>query len=112
MRGWTILLLLSVILAAPAFADDTTKNPAPTGDALRGEAMAKHWCGSCHVVGGAGTGSDAAPTFATVAHDPARGPDYIRAFLTRPHKPMPPFSFSRQEIEDFVAYFADLKARP
>jgi mono/diheme cytochrome c family protein len=124
-------MLLSIILAAPACAQQdqpspparlaqqgqpgTPAAPAPagrlTGDAGRGAAMARRWCRSCHVVDGAQSAADTAPTFRSIARDPHKSPDYLRAFLARPHPPMPPLQFSRGEIEDFVAYFAELAKR-
>ena len=56
-----------VALMAPApFA------AADAADAARGEALAKQWCASCHLVGAvdAGVRSDTPPSFASVARRP------------------------------------------
>lgn len=95
-------------VAAPAGAQQAAEKH---GDPERGEAMAKRWCGGCHLLEGAQRAADSAPAFEAIAHDPNKGPGFIRAFLAAPHPPMPPLSLSRPEIEDFVAYFEALKRR-
>jgi hypothetical protein len=42
------------------------------------------------------------PAFQTIAR--ARAPDSLRAFLARPHPPMPPIDLSRADIDNLVAY--------
>ncbi len=107
MKRALAVIVLSFALAAPAAGQGSRI----AGDPARGEAMANRWCTSCHLVGGGKSGQDTAPPFAAIAHDPQRGPDYWRGFLAKPHPPMPPIQFSRQEIEDFVAYFGELAKR-
>lgn len=86
--------------------------PAQSGNAERGAALAQAWCVGCHIVdrAGAGTVRDAAPTFAAVAADPARTPDYLRGWLQsgRLHVQMPNFSLGRRDTEDLIAYFRTL----
>ena len=94
------ILLTSAVLAQP--------QGKVRGNPMRGEALAKLWCTGCHAVRDAPTAGDLGPTFETIAHDPGKGPDYLRGFLARPHAPMPPIQFSGDEIEDLVAYFHEL----
>ena len=92
-------LLLPMIVPAGVHAQQR-REP----DANQGAALARDWCSSCHVVGTgqAGTGTDAAPSFVSVARDPKRGPDFVRGMLAKPHPPMPPLEISRAAIEDIV----------
>jgi cytochrome c len=69
-----------------------------------GEALARRWCSECHLVAGARTATDAAPTFQSLASDPTKTPAHLRAFLAKPHAPMPPIPLSGTEVEDLIAY--------
>lgn len=102
-----VLIGALVALAAPALGQQSKT----TGDPARGEANARRWCASCHLLEGQTKASDTVPAFATIAHDPRKGPEYLRAFLANPHPPMPPLQLSRLEIEDLVAYFGVLAKR-
>jgi len=97
-------LLAVLVLPAPAAAA-----AEDMGDPARGVMLARTWCTGCHVVEPGGRGSDAAPSFMTIANDPKRGPAALRAWLTRPHPPMPNMNLSRAEIDDVVAYLRSLK---
>ncbi len=99
-----LAVMAAMVICGPAFALGTLP-----GDAERGEKLARQWCGSCHMLEGAKRAGDAAPTFREIARDPKRSADELRAFLSRPHPPMPPLALSRQEIEDLVAYLGYLK---
>lgn len=98
-------------LAAAAFvlllADGAA---AQQGDAQRGRALAQTWCASCHIVvgGAARAGDDVAPPFAAIARDPAKGPDYLRPWLSQAHVGMPDFNLSRREMDDLIAYIGSL----
>jgi len=85
-----------------------------SGDAKQGAGLARDWCASCHVVGTepGGRGTDSAPSFARIARDPAKGPDYVRGVLNAPHPPMPFMPLSRAAMNDLVAYFRELAAKP
>ena len=80
-----------------------------TGDARRGISLARNWCTGCHVVEPGGRGPDVAPPFAVIANDPKRTEGALRAWLTRPHPPMPNMNLSRAEIDDIIAYLQSLK---
>ncbi|HUC60570.1 MAG TPA: cytochrome c [Alphaproteobacteria bacterium] len=84
---------------------------AEVGDAARGAALAERWCASCHAMPGQSQASDTAPSIDALAHDPKTTPDFLRGFLAQPHKPMPPLSLSRAQIEDLVAYFGTRAGR-
>ena len=91
-----------LLLALPARAE---------GDARQGAGLARDWCASCHVVGKdeGGRGTDAVPSFVSVARNPAKGPDYVRRVLANPHPAMPRMPLSGQGVEDIVAYFRTLR---
>lgn len=72
-----------------------------------GSEIAARWCAACHVVAPSGAGTDAAPSFASIAR--TRDSDYLKGFLAQPHaKPMRGFSLSTREIDDVVAYIGTL----
>jgi mono/diheme cytochrome c family protein len=50
----------------------------------------------------------AAP-FAAIVSNPAKGPPYIRTWLTRSHVEMPNFDLTRQDMADLVTYMQTLK---
>jgi mono/diheme cytochrome c family protein len=97
-RMFGCILVLAPLAAGPAAADPK-----------EGQRLAERWCASCHVVGEAGAGSDAAPSFPRIAQDPRRSPDWLRAWLTDPHPPMPDLRLSRDEMDDIVDYLATLR---
>jgi len=80
------------------------------GDAQQGAGLARDWCSSCHVVGteAGAHGTDAVPSFVSVARDPAKGPEYVRRVLANPHPPMPAMPLARRSVDDLVAYFRTL----
>ena len=69
-----------------------------------------HWCANCHVVAAGGSGSDAVPSFLSIAADPKKTDEYLRGFLADPRHPMPNLQLSRQEIDNLVAYIASLRS--
>jgi mono/diheme cytochrome c family protein len=78
---------------------------APSVEA--GADLAARWCAGCHVVADNGAGTDAAPSFVSIAHK--RNAEELKAFLAKPHaKPMRGFTLSSREIEDVVAYIVSL----
>ena len=96
-------------LAALALLAPPTVAAQDTGDAAQGVMLARTWCASCHVVEPGGRGADTAPPFVAIANDPKRPPAALRAWLTRPHPPMPNMNLTRAEIDDLVAYLRSLK---
>jgi len=93
-----ILLLASVVAAAAA-------------DPERGLQLSRGWCASCHLVEAAGAASDAAPPFIAISNDPAITPERLRAWLAKPHPPMPDLPLTRAEEDDILAYIMSLKSR-
>ncbi len=91
-------------LVAPAFAQDRGAPP----DAARGQALARRWCGACHLVALRVTNIDP-PTFTAIANDATRTPEYLRKFFVSPHKDMPPIQLTDPQIEDLIAYLGTLK---
>ena len=85
--------------------------PALAADAQNGERLAHRWCESCHVVAAkpAGSGTDQAPPFATVAKRPGFDAGSLALFLLAPHPKMPSMSLTRAEAADLAAYIATLK---
>jgi mono/diheme cytochrome c family protein len=97
-------LLLLALAALPAAAQTQTQALA------QGRAVAEAWCANCHVVGsGSRTGSDAAPSFASIAqHRP--NASALRIWLSQRHKDvMPNYALSRDEVDNVVAYILSLR---
>jgi len=111
-----VLSLLGFLAVAPvALAQTGAPLGAPSGaqrvpDPRQGAGLARDWCASCHVIGTepGGRGTDAVPSFPSIARDPAKGPEYVRRILAGPHPPMPPMPLSRASVDDIVAYFKTL----
>jgi mono/diheme cytochrome c family protein len=97
-------LLLSI--AAPASAQTYP------GDVEAGRVLALRSCSSCHVVAArqAQPATDAVPTFAAIARDPAVTETSLRVFLRTPHARMPDFILSRTETDDVISYILSLRA--
>ena len=78
-------------------------------DVAHGEALARHWCASCHIVANDQKGgADSAPPFATIARKPGFDGGKIAQFLMDPHPKMPDMQLSRDEAKDLGAYIASL----
>ena len=94
-----------VFVVAFAMADVTQ-----AADAEAGKRIADRWGAACHIISDgtvdsrAVRGTDAAPTLASIARDPNRGPNWLRQWLTFPHPPMPDLNLSRSETDDVIAY--------
>jgi len=74
-------------------------------DAAHGEALARRWCASCHVVANDQTrGTDNVPTFAAMAKMPGFSAEKIAQFLMDPHPKMPDMQLDRGEARDLGAY--------
>jgi mono/diheme cytochrome c family protein len=97
------LAAAGLLFGTPALASAASADP---DDGLR---LARQWCTSCHIVAPRTSGSDAAPTFETIANGPMVTDDGLRAWLGDPHPPMPNFDLTRTEIDAIVAYIKSLK---
>ena len=91
-----------------ALGAGTASAALAAGDAAEGQRLAQRWCTSCHAVGAKGPAPDAAPTFASLAANPAKTESYLRGWIQAPHPPMPDFELSRQNAEDLTAYIRSL----
>ena len=81
------------------------------GDRDAGSNLTRRWCSGCHVVDASGEGTDAAPSFQSIAQDRGEDQTWLRAWLVAPHPQMPDLNLSRDEIDDIVAYLSSL-AKP
>jgi mono/diheme cytochrome c family protein len=101
---WVVAVAVSALVVPPAVAQDA-------GDRLAGRELATRWCSSCHVVDPTQQrqGSDAVPTFASIAAMQSTTAASLRAFLSTPHTPMPDFSLSRDDIANVSAYILSLR---
>ncbi len=76
---------------------------AQPADPAAGEAIAKRWCASCHLVTPDQEAAVAGvPSFKGIAD--TRDEAYIRGFLFDPHPPMPQFSLTESQVDDVVAF--------
>jgi mono/diheme cytochrome c family protein len=76
-------------------------------DADNGSRLAQRWCASCHIVTGTQSrGTDAVPSFASIAQREGFSADRLAFFLLIPHPIMPNMSLSRDEAQDIAAYIA------
>jgi len=83
--------------------------PARSADADRGEALAKQWCASCHIVApDQRHGGDNVPSFASIARMPGFDAQHLTFFLLDPHPKMPNMGLSRAEAADLAAYITRL----
>ena len=73
--------------------------------------MAERWCTGCHIVNRSGRQRDPAPAFAVLANDPAKTAQYLKAWITNPHPPMPNFNLTRRTVDDLVAYILSLGSK-
>jgi mono/diheme cytochrome c family protein len=102
IRGMAIAIFTVLAAATPMGAGSHAASGRIYGDAQRGKEFVERSCTTCHAMGVSGT--DGAPALALLKKNPKKTDAYIRGFLVRPHKPMPPMALSSQEIEDIIAY--------
>ncbi len=107
MKKIALLLIAGLLAPLPALGQQAAYH----GEAAKGLALAQRWCSDCHLLKGEKQAVQGIPTFRELARDPDKTPDYLRAFLARPHEPMPPLELDRRQIEDILAYIETLKAR-
>jgi mono/diheme cytochrome c family protein len=95
-----------IVISAPA------SGQSYPGDPEAGRIIALKTCSSCHVVAArqAQPATDAVPTFAAIAHDPAITETSLRVFLQTPHARMPDFILSRTETDDVISYILSLRS--
>jgi mono/diheme cytochrome c family protein len=110
----TMNISKAVIFLAIASSQAYAADPAVSaqgaklfGDAGRGKEIVQRWCLGCHSAGP--VVDDRIPSLASLAKDSSRTEGAIRAFLMRPHKPMPPLEISTQQIEDIVEFLKTMR---
>lgn len=95
-RIGVLLILVGMMLLTEA---------AGAADAAKGEAMARRWCATCHVVArDQSRGSTQAPPFSAIAKAPDFDAGKLALFLLLPHPRMPDMNLSRSEAADLAAY--------
>ena len=102
IKGLSYAIGVSVALA-------TTCHIAAAADIQAGRVIAERWCATCHVVGHGRAGSDAVPSFPTIASRPGANEDTLHRALGDPHPRMPDPNLTNREIDDVVAYILSLK---
>lgn len=109
MRAWVgVAVGFGAVAALIWAASGPARAVAPSAET--GAEIAARWCAGCHVVSPSGAGTDAAPSFASIAG--RRGPDELKLFLSEPHaRAMRGFNLTAREIEDVVAYIETLEQR-
>jgi mono/diheme cytochrome c family protein len=84
--------------------------PASAADVGNGEALARRWCTSCHVVANNQPGpTGEAPPFRVIARTPDLDAGKLALFLLQPHPKMPDMGLSRQAVTDLAAYISSLR---
>jgi mono/diheme cytochrome c family protein len=101
-------MLRALVVAGIATA--YTSLALAAGNAEVGHLLSQRWCSACHLVPGASTASDVAPSFITVAKTHKNDPSWVRAWLMTPHPPMQGINLTRQQIDDVTAYLQSLSA--
>jgi len=102
--------MANIRILAAACLGGALINPALAADVGNGEALAKRWCSTCHVVAGtqiAPTGE--APPFRTIAEAQGLDGAKLAMFLLMPHPKMPDMGLSRDAAADLAAYISSLK---
>ena len=79
-----------------------------------GEEIAQVWCSGCHHVDfeQQKMGSDAVPSFSSIAQMNSTTEMSLAAFLSTAHGRMPDYSLSRTEIRDVSTYILSLRKSP
>ncbi|MBS0521701.1 MAG: cytochrome C [Proteobacteria bacterium] len=82
-------------------------------DVVNGEALAKRWCSSCHIVTATATKGEAngLPSFPMLAASPKTTEASLRHAMTATHSRMPDLSLTKQEQDNLIAYILSLRPR-
>ncbi len=106
MRGLVAVVAVMVCLGAAVWLSAGPARAVPPS-VEAGADLAARWCAGCHVVANDGAGTDAAPSFVSIARK--RSAAQLKDFLAKPHaKPMRGFTLSSREVRDVVAYIVSL----
>jgi mono/diheme cytochrome c family protein len=105
LRIPTVMALIVWASAAWAQGDSTIVSA--------GRDLGLKWCAECHLVaqGQPKPPSDTAPTWYSIAKNPATTEAGLHAFFATPHKQMPNIMLSREEQDEIVAYILSLKSQ-
>ena len=88
----------------------TAGTGAHAADAIKGEALAKRWCATCHIISSEQQqGTTQAPPFSAVASKPDFNETTLAYFLLTPHPRMPDMNLTRSEAADLAAYIKTQK---
>ncbi len=95
--------VLCLLMPPPALAG---------GDAPNGRALAARWCASCHQVEPDSPSNGIALSFQMLASQNRYETEWQRTWLADPHPPIKGIIFSRQQIDDVVAYLDAITTEP
>lgn len=97
----------ALIVFASLFAANATR----AQDVEAGKHIAQTWCSGCHRITAedSKTGSDAVPSFSSIAQEESTTSISLAAFLSTPHPRMPNYALSRTEMRDVSAYILSLR---
>jgi mono/diheme cytochrome c family protein len=103
---WVRILFVAVALVAAG--------AARAQDMAAGRRIAEVSCSNCHLVNSSEqkAGSDAVPTFSSIARMKSTTEMSLAAFLSTPHGRMPDLVLSRTEIQNISAYILSLRKLP
>jgi len=77
--------------------------------AKEGRELAREWCQTCHVTEDKASGVDVAPPWVSIANDPTKTDEILRAWLAMPQGQMEHITLTRQQINDVLAYIHTLR---
>jgi mono/diheme cytochrome c family protein len=101
---------MKTLMASLAMALATSAASAQDDRLAEGRAIAERWCASCHVATpDQPTAPDTAPSFLTLAADPAMTPERLAGWIVAPHPPMPDPGLSRDQIAAVTVWIESLK---
>ena len=104
------LVVAQLIFSNAVVCALNTHNKMRRPDADNGLSLAQRWCVSCHVVASEQSkGSDATPSFASIAQRADFNAEKLAYFLLNPHPIMPTMSLSRDAARDIAAHIARLR---
>jgi mono/diheme cytochrome c family protein len=102
--AWILIVGVALVAAERARAQDVAA----------GKSIAQVSCSNCHLADPKEqkAGSDAVPTFSSIAQMTSTTEMSLAAFLSSPHGRMPDLVLSRTEIHDVSAYILSLRKLP
>jgi mono/diheme cytochrome c family protein len=102
------LLRASLLGALVAVTFAAHVGPAKA-DWREGRRLARQWCSGCHQVEPAGAANEVAPSFLSIANNPALTTGQVEVWLSTGHELMPDLHLSRAEIDVITEYLATLR---